>query len=96
VEGGVPAPALAGYDHLTSAIGASRIGWYGTAPPCSVTPKEHLGLPNRDYAARQKEIEAGMQEKSAEFRERGCEVYLPADVVRVGANAEAEGTVAAD
>ena len=37
-----------GYDHLTSAIGASMIGWYGTAMLCYVTPKEHLGLPNRD------------------------------------------------
>jgi phosphomethylpyrimidine synthase len=37
-----------GYDHLTSAIGAAIIGWYGTAMLCYVTPKEHLGLPNRD------------------------------------------------
>jgi phosphomethylpyrimidine synthase len=37
-----------GYDHLTSAIGAAQIGWYGTAMLCYVTPKEHLGLPNRD------------------------------------------------
>ena len=37
-----------GYDHLTSAIGAANIGWYGTAMLCYVTPKEHLGLPNRD------------------------------------------------
>lgn len=37
-----------GYDHLTSAIGAAMIGWYGTAMLCYVTPKEHLGLPNRD------------------------------------------------
>ncbi len=37
-----------GYDHITSAIGAAQIGWYGTAMPCYVTPKEHLGLPNRD------------------------------------------------
>ncbi|MED3512176.1 phosphomethylpyrimidine synthase ThiC [Bacillus subtilis] len=37
-----------GYDHITSAIGASMIGWYGTAMLCYVTPKEHLGLPNRD------------------------------------------------
>jgi len=37
-----------GYDHLTSAIGAALIGWYGTAMLCYVTPKEHLGLPNRD------------------------------------------------
>jgi phosphomethylpyrimidine synthase len=37
-----------GYDHITSAIGAAVIGWYGTAMLCYVTPKEHLGLPNRD------------------------------------------------
>ncbi|MBR0008273.1 MULTISPECIES: phosphomethylpyrimidine synthase ThiC [Bacillus] len=37
-----------GYDHITSAIGAAMIGWYGTAMLCYVTPKEHLGLPNRD------------------------------------------------
>jgi phosphomethylpyrimidine synthase len=38
----------AGYDHLASAIGAAMIGWYGTALLCYVTPKEHLGLPDRD------------------------------------------------
>nr|VFK37890.1 MAG: hydroxymethylpyrimidine synthase [Candidatus Kentron sp. TC] len=37
-----------GHDHLTSAIGGALIGWYGTAMLCYVTPKEHLGLPNRD------------------------------------------------
>jgi len=37
-----------GYDHLTSAIGAAMIGWYGTAMLCYVTPKEHLGLPDRN------------------------------------------------
>jgi phosphomethylpyrimidine synthase len=37
-----------GYDHITSAIGAATIGWMGTAMLCYVTPKEHLGLPNRD------------------------------------------------
>ena len=37
-----------GYDHISSAIGAAMIGWYGTAMLCYVTPKEHLGLPNRD------------------------------------------------
>ncbi|MBK9072778.1 MAG: phosphomethylpyrimidine synthase ThiC [Myxococcales bacterium] len=37
-----------GYDHITSAIGAAMIGWHGTAMLCYVTPKEHLGLPNRD------------------------------------------------
>jgi phosphomethylpyrimidine synthase len=36
------------YDHITSGIGAANIGWYGTAMLCYVTPKEHLGLPNRD------------------------------------------------
>ncbi len=160
-----------GYDHITSGIGAAQIGWYGTAMLCYVTPKEHLGLPNRDdvktgvitykiaahaadlakghpraqewddaiskarfefrwrdqfnlsldpvtalayhdetlpaegakiahfcsmcgpkfcsmkitqdvrdYAAKQREIETGMEEKSAEFRERGSEVYLPAEM----------------
>ena len=37
-----------GYDHITSAIGAANIGWYGTAMLCYVTPKEHLGLPNKE------------------------------------------------
>ena len=37
-----------GYDHITSAIGAAMIGWFGTSVLCYVTPKEHLGLPNRD------------------------------------------------
>ncbi len=37
-----------GYDHITSAIGAANIGWWGTSMLCYVTPKEHLGLPNRD------------------------------------------------
>jgi phosphomethylpyrimidine synthase len=37
-----------GYDHITSAIGAAMIGWFGTSMLCYVTPKEHLGLPNRD------------------------------------------------
>ncbi len=37
-----------GYDHITSAIGAATIGWYGTAMLCYVTPKEHLGLPNQE------------------------------------------------
>ena len=36
-----------GYDHITSGIGAALIGWYGTAMLCYVTPKEHLGLPNK-------------------------------------------------
>jgi phosphomethylpyrimidine synthase len=37
-----------GYDHITSAIGAAQIGWYGTSMLCYVTPKEHLGLPDKD------------------------------------------------
>jgi phosphomethylpyrimidine synthase len=37
-----------GYDHITSAIGAAMIGWFGTALLCYVTPKEHLGLPNKE------------------------------------------------
>jgi phosphomethylpyrimidine synthase len=37
-----------GYDHITSAIGGAMIGWLGTAMLCYVTPKEHLGLPNKD------------------------------------------------
>ncbi len=37
-----------GYDHITSAIGAAMIGWFGTAMLCYVTPKEHLGLPDRN------------------------------------------------
>jgi phosphomethylpyrimidine synthase len=41
-----------GYDHITSAIGAAQIGWYGTAMLCYVTPKEHLGLPNKDDVKR--------------------------------------------
>ena len=48
----------------------------------------------RDYAAKQKEIEAGMADKSAEFRERGGEVYLPVNTAE--AEADAEETVAAD
>ncbi|MEW6691627.1 MAG: phosphomethylpyrimidine synthase ThiC, partial [Pseudomonadota bacterium] len=36
-----------GYDHITSGIGAAQIGWFGTAMLCYVTPKEHLGLPNK-------------------------------------------------
>ena len=176
-----------GYDHITSAIGAAQIGWHGTAMLCYVTPKEHLGLPNRDdvkagvitykiaahaadlakghpraqewdnalskarfefrwrdqfnlsldpvtalayhdetlpaegakiahfcsmcgpkfcsmkitqdvrdYAAMQPAAEAGMQQKSAEFRERGGEVYLAADIVATAADADVEATVAWD
>ena len=43
-----------GYDHITSAIGAALIGWHGTAMLCYVTPKEHLGLPNKE------DVKAGM------------------------------------
>ena len=39
-----------GYDHITSGIGAAMIGWFGTSMLCYVTPKEHLGLPDRDDA----------------------------------------------
>jgi phosphomethylpyrimidine synthase len=41
-----------GYDHITSGIGAAMIGWYGTAMLCYVTPKEHLGLPDKDDVGR--------------------------------------------
>jgi len=184
-----------GYDHITSAIGAAQIGWYGTAMLCYVTPKEHLGLPNRDdvkagvitykiaahaadlakghpraqewddalskarfdfrwrdqfnlaldpvtalsyhdetlpaegakvahfcsmcgpkfcsmkitqdvrdYAAKLEAAEAGMQEKSAEFRQKGGEVYLPvvgsadatAELAAEALAAEMEETAAAD
>ena len=37
-----------GYDHITSGIGAAMIGWYGCAMLCYVTPKEHLGLPDKE------------------------------------------------
>ena len=43
-----PPTSRPGYDHITSAIGAAMIGWYGTAMLCYVTPKEHLGLPDRN------------------------------------------------
>ena len=42
------APIAPGYDHITSAIGAAMAGWHGAAMLCYVTPKEHLGLPNKD------------------------------------------------
>ena len=44
-----------GYDHITSAIGAAMIGWFGTAMLCYVTPKEHLGLPNREGRERRRD-----------------------------------------
>ena len=40
-----------GYDHITSAIGGAQIAWHGTAMICYVTPKEHLGLPNKGRRA---------------------------------------------
>jgi len=46
--GPVVTDIAAGYDHLASAIGAAMIGWYGTALLCYVTPKEHLGLPDKE------------------------------------------------
>src|SRR4026209_1188660 len=46
--GPLPTDIAPGYDRITSAIGAAMIGWYGTAMLCYVTPKEHLGLPNKD------------------------------------------------
>ena len=46
--GPVVTDIAAGYDHISSAIGAAMIAWYGTAMLCYVTPKEHLGLPNKD------------------------------------------------
>ncbi len=46
--GPLPTDAAAGYDHITSSIGAAMIGWYGAAMLCYVTPKEHLGLPDKD------------------------------------------------
>jgi phosphomethylpyrimidine synthase len=45
--GPIPTDIAAGYDHMASAIGAALIGWYGAALLCYVTPKEHLGLPNK-------------------------------------------------
>jgi phosphomethylpyrimidine synthase len=45
--GPIPTDIAAGYDHMSSAIGAALIGWYGAALLCYVTPKEHLGLPNK-------------------------------------------------
>ncbi|HEX8316842.1 MAG TPA: hypothetical protein VF632_00460 [Longimicrobium sp.] len=50
----------------------------------------------RDYAAKQKEIEAGMADKSAEFRERGAEVYLPVDGIDAADAEDAEEPVGAD
>jgi phosphomethylpyrimidine synthase len=129
-----------GYDHITSAIGAAMIGWFGTAMLCYVTPKEHLGLPNREDVkegviayriaahaadlatareyhdetlptpaakvahfcsmcgphfcsmkitqeirefaekeglAEEEAIEAGLEEKAREFKDKGSEIYIP-------------------
>jgi phosphomethylpyrimidine synthase len=64
-----------GYDHITSGIGAAMIGWFGCAILCYVTPKEHLGLPNKEDV-RVGVIAKGMEEKSKEFKEKGSQVYL--------------------
>ena len=48
-----------GYDHITSGIGAAMIGWYGCAMLCYATPKEHLGLPDREDAGRCDYLQAG-------------------------------------
>ncbi|EFN53744.1 hypothetical protein CHLNCDRAFT_136333 [Chlorella variabilis] len=78
-----------GYDHITSAIGAATIGALGTALLCYVTPKEHLGLPDRDdvkqsgagvvavgeEAEAEGEAAEGMRRMSREFRARGAEIY---------------------
>jgi phosphomethylpyrimidine synthase len=53
-----------GYDHITSAIGAAMIGWYGTAMLCYVTPKEHLGLPNK------KDVKDGVPRRNPTRRRR--------------------------
>jgi phosphomethylpyrimidine synthase len=84
--------ALAYHDETLPAEGAKIAHFCSMCGPkfCSVKITQDV----RDYAAAQAAAEAGMQQKSAEFRERGGEVYLPADVVR--AAAEAEETVAAD
>ena len=56
-----------GYDHITSAIGAAMIGWFGTAMLCYVTPKEHLGLPDRDDV---KDRRDRLQDRGARRRPR--------------------------
>jgi hypothetical protein len=89
-----PVTALAYHDETLPAEGAKIAHFCSMCGPkfCSMKITQDV----RDYAAKQKEIEAGMQEKSAEFRERGGEVYLPADSLHADASAEAEETVAAD
>ena len=83
--------ALAYHDETLPAEGAKVAHFCSMCGPkfCSMKITQDV----RDYAARQAEIEAGMQEKSAEFREKGGEVYLP--VVDASAGTEEE-TVAAD
>ena len=56
-----------GYDHITSAIGAAMIGWYGCAMLCYVTPKEHLGLPNKKDVQRRRHR---LQDRRARRRSR--------------------------
>jgi phosphomethylpyrimidine synthase len=87
--------ALAYQDETLPAEGAKIAHFCSMCGPkfCSMKITQDV----RDYAAAQAAAEAGMQQKSAEFRERGGEVYLPADsIVAAEASAEAEETVAAD
>jgi phosphomethylpyrimidine synthase len=86
--------ALAYHDETLPAEGAKIAHFCSMCGPkfCSMKITQDV----RDYAAKQAEAEVGMAQKSAEFRERGGEVYLPADVVRAEAGVEAEETVAAD
>jgi len=88
-----PVTALAYHDETLPAEGAKIAHFCSMCGPkfCSMKITQDV----RDYAAKQKEIEAGMAGMSAEFRERGGEVYLPADSI-VAAEASAEETVAAD
>jgi phosphomethylpyrimidine synthase len=64
---------------ITSAIGAAMIGWYGTAMPCYVTPKEHLGLPNkqdmRDGIIAYKITAHAADQMAERFVKSGAEVY---------------------
>jgi phosphomethylpyrimidine synthase len=85
--------AFAYHDETLPAEGAKIAHFCSMCGPkfCSMKITQDV----RDYAARQQEIEAGMAGMSAEFRERGGEVYLPAEVVRTEADAGAEETVAA-
>src|SRR5260221_546366 len=75
-----------GYDHITSGIGAAMIGWFGTAMLCYVTPKEHLGLPDRDdvkvggitykLAAHAADLAKG--QPAGRLHDGAGEIYLPA------------------